>query len=192
MALFTTEESSPSDLNRNKYRKLANGNTAIAVVNDDGTALSSGGGSGGTSTFGTTTAFTITLASLASSAVGVGRQSTLITSNTAGSAHIAVKFTVGTTPTAGSLIYVYLIRGDGTINDDNAGASNAALTVINAPLLGTILVPATTSDTAYYGFFDTKFLGALGKTFGIAVVNSSGVTANATPGNFLAEYTLIT
>lgn len=143
-------------------------------------------------TYGTTTTFTITLASLASSTAGVGRQSTLVTSNTAISALIAVKFTVGTTPTANSLIYVYLIRGDGTLNDDNAGASDAGLTVINTPLLGTILCSAATSNVAYYGMFDTKFLGSLGKTFGIAIVNSTGATANATGGNFSAEYTLIT
>lgn len=143
-------------------------------------------------TFAAASAFTITLASLASSTTGVGRQSTLVTSNTAKSALIAVKFTVGTTPTINTLVYVYLIRGDGTLNDDNAGSSDAGLTVINAPLLGTILVSATTSNTAYYGLFDTKFLGSLGPTFGIAVVNSSGVTANATAGNFTAEYTLIT
>lgn len=147
-----------------------------------------------TDNFGSTTAFTITLASLANSTAGVGRQSTLIdnTSTKYTSAHIAVKFTVGTSPTANTLISVYLIRGDGTINDDNAGASDAGLTVKNAPLLGTILCTATTSDVAYYGFFDTKFLGSLGKTFGIAVVNSTGATSNATGGNFTAEYTGIT
>lgn len=143
-------------------------------------------------TFGTTTTFTITLASLASSTVGVGRQSTLITSNTASSALIAVKFTAGTSPTANTLIYVYLIRGDGTLTDDNAGASDAGLTVINAPLLGTILVSAATSNATYYGMFDTKFLGSLGPTFGIAIVNSTGATANATGGNFSCEYTKIT
>lgn len=143
-------------------------------------------------TFAAAAAFTITLASLANSTAGVGRQSTLVTSNTAKSALIMVKFTVGTTPVANSLIYVYLIRGDGSINDDNAGASDAGLTVINAPLLGTILCSAATSNTAYYGMFDTKFLGSLGPTFGIAVVNSTNVTANSTGGNFTAEYTLIT
>lgn len=136
--------------------------------------------------------FTITLASLASSVAGVGRQSTLVTSNTAQSATIAVKFTTGTSPTANSLIYVYLLRGDTTITDDNAGATDAGITVVNAPLLGTILVSAATSNAAYYGVFDTKFLGSLGPTFGIAIVNSSGATSNGTGGNFTAEYTLIT
>lgn len=145
-----------------------------------------------TDTFGAATALTITLASLANSTAGVGRQSTLVTSNTARSALIACKITMGTSPTANTLIYVYLIRGDGTLNDDNAGATDAGLTVINAPLLGTILCSAVTSNVSYYGLFDTKFLGSLGPTFGIAVVNSSGAALNATGGNFTCEYTKIT
>lgn len=143
-------------------------------------------------TFAAAQAFTITLASLANSAVGVGQQSTLITGNKAESALIGVKFTTGTTPTANSLVYVYLIRGDGTLKDDNAGNSDAALTVVNAPLLGVILIPAASSNTAYTALFDTKSLGSLGPVFGIAIVNNSGVAANATPGNFTAEYSLIT
>lgn len=145
-----------------------------------------------TDTFGSTTTLTITLASLANSTAGVGRQSTLITGNTARSAIIACKITTGTTPTANSLFYVYLIRGDATLNDDGAGSTDAGLTVINAPLLGTILVPAATSNTAYTALFDTKPLGSLSKTFGIAVVNSSGVALNATAGNHSIEYTLMT
>jgi hypothetical protein len=142
--------------------------------------------------FGTTTAFTITLASLASSVVGVGRQSTLVTSNTARSALIGVQITVGTSPTANTLVSVYLIRGNGTINDDGAGASDAGLTVVNAPLLGNILITATTSNAVYTALFDTKFLGSLGPSFGIAVVNSSGASLNATAGNLIADYQLIT
>lgn len=145
-----------------------------------------------TDTFTGPSTLTITLASLASSTVGVGRQSTLVTSNTARSALIACKITMGTTPTINTLIYVYLIRGDGTLNDDNAGASDAGLTIINAPLLGTILCSAATSNVSYYGVFDTKFLGSLGPSFGIAVVNSSGAALNATAGNFTCEYTKIT
>lgn len=137
-------------------------------------------------------AFTITLASLASSVVGVGRQSTLITGNTARSALVGVKITTGTTPTINTLVYVYLIRGDGTINDDGAGATDAAITVINAPLLGTILVPATTTAAAYTALFDTKFLGSLGPTWGIAIVNSTVAALNATAGNFTVEYRTLT
>lgn len=142
-------------------------------------------------TYAASAAFTITLASLASSTTGVGRQSTIITGNVAESALITVKFTVGTTPTINTNILVYLIRGDDTYLDDAAGTSDAGFTVINASLLGAILVNAVTSNIAYYGVFDTKFLGSLGPKFGIAIINASGVTANSTGGNFDVRYTLI-
>lgn len=140
-------------------------------------------------TFTGPTAMTITLASLANSTAGVGRQSTIITGNTARSAIIACKITVGTTPVANSLIYVYLVRGDTSIGDDGIGLSDAALTVVNAPLLGTILCSAATSNVAYYGIFDTKPLGSLGPDFGVAIVNSTNVALNSTAGNHLVDYT---
>lgn len=143
-------------------------------------------------TFASVGTFTITLASLSNS-TSAGRQSTLIdnTTNLYTSAQVNCKITVGTTPTANSLIYVYLIRSnnDSTpIIDDAGGASDAAITITNAPLLGTILVPAATSNTAYYGVFDTKFLGSLGPKWGIAVVNNSGVALNSTAGNHVCSY----
>lgn len=139
----------------------------------------------------TANSMTITLASLANSSAGVGRQSTLIdnTTNLYRGAKVHCKITVGTSPTANTLLYVYLIQSDGTIRDDAAGASDAGLTIKNAPLLGTILVPATTSDTAYYGIFDTaNIVSQLGREWGIAVVNNSGVTLNATAGNHSVSY----
>ena len=147
--------------------------------------------------FAASATLTITLASLTNSTAGVGRQSTLVdnTTNLYTSAEIALKITMGTSPTANSLIYVYLIRSDnaGTpVIDDGAGASDAGLTVVNAPLLGTILCSAATSNAAYYGVFDTKFLGSLGPKWGIAIVNSSGATLNSTGGNHLAEFNGIT
>lgn len=147
--------------------------------------------------FASIASFTITLASLASSTSGVGRQATLIdnTTNLYTSAIISCKITVGTSPTANTLIYVYLIRSDnnGTaIINDGGGASDAGITITNAPLLGTILVPATTSDTAYYGLFDTKFLGSLGPKWTVAVVNSTGAALNATGGNHVVSYIGIT
>ena len=139
-----------------------------------------------------TGSFTITLASLASSTTGVGRQSTLVdnSANLYTSAQIDLKITTGTTPTANTLVYVYLIRSDNNtpIIDDGAGASDAGLTVVNAPLLGTILVSAATSNAAYYGVFDTKFLGSIGPKWGIAVVNSTGAALNSTEGNHIKEY----
>lgn len=136
---------------------------------------------------------TITLASLANSTAGVGRQSTLVdnTANLYLSAQISVSITVGTTPTANSLIYVYLIRQDNNttpIADDGAGTTDAGITITNAPLLGTLLVPATTSNVAYKRIFDTTVLGTLSPKWGIAVVNSSGVALNATAGNHVVTF----
>lgn len=131
--------------------------------------------------------FTLTLASLANSTVGVGRQSTLIdnTTNLYLSALISLNIKVGTTPTPNSLIYVYLIRSnnDATpIADDNAGASDAGITIVNAQLLGTILVSANTTGANYRAIFDTSQLGPLGPKWGIAIVNSSGVALNVSEG----------
>jgi hypothetical protein len=130
--------------------------------------------------------FTITLASLASSTTGVGRQTTLVdnTTNKYLAAQVELKITMGTTPTANTLVYVYLIRYDNTaIADDGAGASDAGWTQINAPLLGTILCSAATSNVAYYGVFNTGFLGELGPKWGIGIVNSTGAALNSTEGN---------
>lgn len=133
--------------------------------------------------------FALTLAALASSVAGVGRQSTLIDNsvNLYLSALISLNIKVGTSPTANTLLYVYLIRSDanGTpIADDNAGATDAGITITNAPLLGTILVPAATSNANYYAVFDTSFLGPLGPKWGIAIVNSSGAALNAAEGAY--------
>lgn len=145
-----------------------------------------------TDTIGSATTMTITLASLASSTSGVGRQSTLITGNTARSALIGVQVKMGTTPTANSLVYVYLIRSDTSITDDGAGASDAALTVVNAPLLGTLLCPSSTTGQVLTGLFDTKQLGSLGPTWGIAIVNATGAALDATAGSHAVHYTKLT
>lgn len=139
---------------------------------------------------GTRATFTCTLGALASSTAGVGRQTTRIDNSTtrAPRALVFVKVTVGTSPTANKSIYVYLWRYDGTNSDDNAGASDAAHTVVNTPLLGVINVPATTSDTAYYGVFDTGPLGPLGTGWGLTIVHDTGVNLNATGGNHVLAY----
>ena len=137
---------------------------------------------------GTATAMTITLASLASSAVGVGRQSTIVSNvDDAQLIHVYVKVTVGTSPTANTSIFVYLIKSDGTHRSDGAGASDAALTIVNARLLGVIRNPATSSDTAYYGEFLVRNPGP---EWGIAIVHNTGVNLNSTGGNHWVRYTV--
>ena len=135
--------------------------------------------------------FTITLASLAN---GSARQSTMI-SNASPSypaALVNLKITSGgVAPTAGTVYEVYLLRSDGTVADDAAGASDAAITIENASLLGTIVVTATTAK-AFYGVFDTAPLGPLGISWGIAVKNSTGQALSSTEGDHVKGYTYYT
>ena len=149
-----------------------------------------------TDKFASDTTFTITLASLANSSSGVGRQSTLVdnTTNKYVSALVYLSITVGTSPTANTPIYVYLLRSnnDNPIVDDGGGSSDAGITIINAPLLGVINCSATTSNVAYVGIFDTSPLGPLGPKWGIAVVNNTGVALNSTEGNHLKTFIGIT
>lgn len=130
--------------------------------------------------------FTITLASLANASA---RQSTMITNSSdypAAMVFLTIK-SGSVAPTAGTVYEVYLIRGDGTMRDDNAGASDAAITIENASLLGTIVVTATTAKN-FYGVFDTAPLGPLGGEWGIAVKNATGQALDATEGNHVKGY----
>lgn len=137
--------------------------------------------------------FTITLASLADASA---RQSTLIDNSTndypAAIVHLKLKSS-GSAPTAGKVYEVYLIRGDdpasSNYRSDGAGASDAAITIENAQLLGTIVVTATTNKL-FYGEFDTWPLGPLGPEWGIAVKNSSGQALHATEGDMYKGYVL--
>lgn len=136
---------------------------------------------------GAATSLTITLASLAASAA---RQSTTVDNSTLQipAALIFVKITSGAVaPTAGQVYEIYLLRSNGTIADDNAGASDAGITIENAPIIGTIVVTATTAK-AFYGVFDTSTLGILGPTWAIAVKNGTDQTINATGGNHVISY----
>ena len=133
-------------------------------------------------------AATITLGSLAN---GAGRQSKLITnSDDSPAALIYVKLTSGSSaPTVGTCYKIYLIRSDGTVADDGAGADDAAFSPLNSPLLGCIVVTAN-ANTAFYGVFDTRFLGALGPSWGIAVYNATGQALHATEANHAVRYVL--
>jgi hypothetical protein len=136
---------------------------------------------------------TITLGTLASSAVGVGRQSTLLTntSTSAITAQIACQITAGTS-TGTNLISVYLIRSDNVgIRDDAAGASDAAWTQLNAPLLGNIVVGAGT-NVQYKAVFDTTFMGHLGPQWGVGIVHNLGNPLNATAGSHSITYSTFT
>lgn len=137
-------------------------------------------------TFDSSANFTITLASLADAS---GRQSTLISNtNNRPGAKISIRIKSGAVaPTAGKIYEIYLLRSDGTIADDGAGASDAALTIENAVLLGTIVVTATANKN-FYGIFDTAPCGPLGPSWGIAVRNNSGQALSTTESDHRYAY----
>jgi hypothetical protein len=134
-------------------------------------------------------ALTIDLGGLASAA---GRQSDFLSnsSNRPG-ALVYVEIKSGTAPTAGGVYYIYLLRRDDhaspTVTDDNAGGSDAGITIENAPLLGTIRVTATLNKV-FARTFDTLELGPLGPSWTVAVVNATSQALNATGGDHAVRY----
>jgi hypothetical protein len=140
-------------------------------------------------------ALTCTLASLASSTAGVGRQSTEIdnTTNRFNRIEVSASIKLGASPTANTALYLYLIRSnnDGTpIRDDAAGASDAGLTVKNASLIGSLVTgpSPSTGDVLKANFI----VNDVGPKWSIAVVNSSGVALDSTGANHVISYNGIT
>lgn len=141
--------------------------------------------------FASSAALTITLASLASSSSGAGRQSDIVdnTTNRYQAVLIYIKIKLGTSPTGSKGVYVYLIRDDnnGTNHrSDGAGASDAALTVQNAQLIGVMADKASpaTGDVLYGEFLVER----PGPKWGIAIVHDTGVNLDSTGGNHWARY----
>lgn len=135
---------------------------------------------------------TLSIASLATSTTGVGRQSTLVDNSSTNytSALVYLKiFTGGLAHTPNTLINVYLLRRDNnSVGDDGIGATDAAATFVNAPILGNILVNASNVSTSYYGVFDTSPLGPLGPQWGIGIVNQTGAALGGTESNHLKNW----
>lgn len=135
---------------------------------------------------GTQTAMTKAVASLASSTVGVGWQTDIVANANVGQMiHVYVGITVGTTPTIDTNIYVYLIKSDGTLRSDSAGATSAGWTAVNARLLGVIRVTAATSDVQYQGEF---IIRNPGREWGIGIVHDTGVNLNSTESLHVMRY----
>lgn len=146
--------------------------------------------------YASSSAITITLASLATSSTWVaGRASADIdnSSNLYFDYQIGGKITVGTTPTANTTIEVWVIPiAYDTVYSDVFGSGDANETVTSREILracGRILcvidVPVATSNVAYW--FQGNISEALGAPapakFQIFVVHNTGVNLNATGGN---------
>jgi len=123
-------------------------------------------------------AITITLAALADAAA---RQSTMITNtDNAQMVRVYYKITTGTGPSVNETIELYLLSGDlVNIRTDNAGASDAVITIDTAPPIEIIQVDAS-SDKTYRG---SVLIRNPGPEWGIAVLNNTAVALNATGGN---------
>lgn len=141
--------------------------------------------------FGSSTAFTITLASLANAAA---RQSNMVDNSASNypSAIIYVRIKSGNVPpTNGSLYTIHLIRRDShsspNVSDDGAGGSDAAITIENAPAIGAIIATSTANKN-FYAVLDTNVLGPLGPSWGIAIRNSSGQAISATEADHSVRY----
>jgi len=139
--------------------------------------------------YGTSTVMTSTLASLATSTVGVGRQSTMVDNsvNKFQRVHVYFLVTTGTTPTVDKSIRFFLLKGDdptANIRTDNAGATDAGLTVVTADQVYGVATDAT-SDKGYRGTFAIENPGP---DWGLAVVHDTGVNLNSTGGNHVLRF----
>ena len=157
-----------------------------------------------TISYSSATTITISPASTASSSTWVaGRESTEVdnTTNKYDDALVQGKITVGTTPTAATLILVYVWGSDtsaGTTNIDVIDGTDSAETLTSAGVrdgfmrLGAAInVDATTSDRVYpVGPFSVADLfGQLPKYWGLFVTHNTGANLNATGGNHAFTYT---
>ena len=139
--------------------------------------------------FNTSAAMTITLASLADSA---GRAATAIdnSANKFISADVRIKIKTGATGvSATGYVSVYLVRSeDGASYDDGFAGADAALTPVNATLLG--ILTANANATTYNGVFDLAQLGiTLPKKWSICILNKTAVALDVTAGNHEVKYT---
>jgi hypothetical protein len=138
---------------------------------------------------GATSALTLPagIASLASSTVGVGVQTTFIdltsiADNNPQFVTIQYKIKLGTSPTGSKGVYFYALWSDGTHFDGAAGAVAAAFTVpANIPIVWTAANAASPSTgDVLQGSFT---MPVLNKQLAIAVVHDTVAALNATAGN---------
>lgn len=146
--------------------------------------------------YGTSSALTITLASLASSSTLVaGRESTAIdnTTNKYLDYLLSGKITVGTSPTTAKEIRVYVaaLMEDSTWPDVFDGTDSDE-TITNAQIrdsackLAAVIGTVATSDVSYPFApvsVSSLFGGSLPKKFVVFVTHNTGVNLNATGGN---------
>lgn len=150
-------------------------------------------------TYGTSTAITCSLASLANSTT-VGRQCTVVdnSSNKFDDALLTLAIKTGTVSTPISLnVYIFGSEDGTTFDSDDAlvGATDAAYTVNAASnLRGPVVMNCPTSAKVYTKIISIAsfFGGVMPRKWGFVVVNNSGGNLDSTEGNHTKSYTGIT
>lgn len=138
--------------------------------------------------FGSSTALTITVASLAN---GSARQSTIVDNTTDRFSRVIVyaKIKQGTSPTGNRTVTAYLLRDDNNGTNhrtDGAGSSDAAITVLNAQLIGIMNNKSSPSTgDVLYGEFT---IDNPGPKWGIAIQNDTGVSLDSTGSNHWVRF----
>ena len=151
------------------------------------------------SAYASSSALTITLASLASSSTLVAGRSSVYVDNTSNlylDYKISGKITTGTSPTAGTFIEVwaYTALEDTPTWPDTIAGTDAAktLTSVNVKyaalkLITVITIDSSSNETYYFGPYSLAWLPGLGGNppfyFGVFVVHNTGVNLNSTGGN---------
>lgn len=135
--------------------------------------------------FGASTEITITLASLASNTAGVGRQGTIVDNTTTRYRDILVWGFVkqGTSPTGSKSATLYLIRDDDNGHrDDGAGVSDAAITILNAPIIsiGINKASPSTGDVIY---ISSALIHRPGPKWTVALTHDTAVNLDSTEAN---------
>lgn len=150
--------------------------------------------------YGTSTAMTMTLASLASDTnLLAGRESTAVDNSSTLAVDYIVggKVTTGTSPTASRVIEVWAYASyDGTTYSGGATGTDAALTFASEKtslaLLQVLPTDATSNHTYEWGPFSiADAFGIMPKKFGIYIVHNTGVNLNSTAGNHEVKYTAV-
>jgi len=136
----------------------------------------------------TSTAFTLTLASLAN---GSGRATTAVDNSSVNyiSADIYLKIKTGASGTlATGYLDVYLVGSeDGTTFEDNFSGTDGSFTPVNARKIG--IISAVANATTYYAVINTALIGDLPRKFCIGVVNNTGAALDSTEGSHAYKYT---
>lgn len=154
--------------------------------------------------YGTPTAMTITLASLATDAnLLVGRESTAVDQKDVSDAIdvlLGGKFTTGTSPTAARQIEVWVYGSyDDTEFSASATGSDAALTTVAETkmlMAPAAIIPTNASSDLAYKWVARKSLanlfgGVIPMQWGVFVTHNTGVNFNSTAGNHEIYYTPI-